>query len=168
MTYYADSWNIDLCTYNITISKGDVGILFIAILVAIVCPVVILVYSTTRIFRTILRTHRQIAAQMISIGRENSHVVTIPSSTLKSVRSGRNVLIVCLVVVLLTIPHTVDMFVFIMGLGESLPSWYMFAAVWMFQSNTFINSLIYILVFQSVRDKTSDMFKSVCQSCAIY
>ena len=106
MAYYVYSWNLDLCIYDITVSKGDIGVLFIAVLVAIACPVVILVYSTTRIFRTILRTHRQIAAQVMSIGRENSHVVTIPSLTLKSVRSGRNVLIVCLVVVLLTIPHT--------------------------------------------------------------
>ena len=81
MAYHADSWNLDLCTCNITISKGDVGVLYIAVLVASVCPVVILVYLTTRIFRTILRTHRQIAAQVISIGRENSHVVTIPSLT---------------------------------------------------------------------------------------
>ena len=158
--------------YNITVSKGDVGQLVVVkndvfFIIAIVYPVVILVYATTRIFRAILRTQRQIAAQVSSIGGENSHVVIIPSLTLKSVRSGRNRLIVCLALVLLTSPCIVHIIVFLLRLRNVMPVWYMFVAVWMFESNTFINSLIYIIVFQSVRDKTSDMLKSVCQLCAI-
>ena len=167
--YHAESWYLDSCTYNITVSKGDVGQMIVVFIIAMVFPVVILVYATTRIFRAIRRTHRQIAAQVSSIGGENSHVVTInPSLTLKSVRSGRNLLIVCLALVLLTIPCIIYIIVFLLRLRDAMPTWYMFVAVWMFESNRFINSLIYIIVFQSVRDKTLDMLRSVCQLCAIY
>ena len=49
-----------------------------------VCP-------NSYIFVVILRTHRQIAAQVISIGGETGHVADEASVTLKSIRSGRKV-----------------------------------------------------------------------------
>ena len=163
VVYYAESWYFSICIFNITISKENAGLIVVVVLIAIVCPVVMIVYSTTRIFRAILRTHRQITAQVMSIGGCNSDVVTVPSLTLKSVRSGRNVLIVCLALVLLTIPYIIHVVVFLMGLSELMPPWYMFVATWMLESNTFVNSLIYIVVFQSVRDKTSHILCAVCQ-----
>ena len=168
VAYYAESWYLKSCSYDITLSKGDVGLMFVFVIIAILCPVVMLVYSTARIFRAILRTHRQIAAQVISIGGENSHVVTIPSLTLKSVRSGRNVLIVCAAMVVLTIPYVVYVIMHLIRLRDGMPSWLMFAAVWIFECNTFMDSLIYIIVFQSVRDKTSDMLRCVYQRCGIH
>ena len=70
--------------------------------------------------------------------------------------------------IMLTVPCIIYIIVFLLRLRDVMPSLYMFVAVWMFESNTFMNSLIYIIVFQSVRDKTSDMLRSLCQLCAIY
>ena len=86
---------------------------------------------------------------MISIGGENNHVATTPSLTLKSVRSGRNVLIVCSVLVVLTGPFLFQAIVILMEWKDLLPSWYLFGATWMYVSNTFVNSFVYIIVFRS-------------------
>ena len=167
VAYYVESWHFDTCLYKVTISKENVGLMSVVFIIAILCPVVCLVYSTTRIFRAILRTHRQIAEQVISIGGENNHVATTPSLTLKSVRSGRNVLIVCSVLVLLTSPFIFLTVVILMEWKDLLPSWYLFGATWMYASNTFVNSFVYIIVFRSVRDKTAELLRSMCRFCII-
>ena len=161
--YYVQYWNGVVCIYAIILSKSNTGIFMFFIIAALLCPVVGLVYSTTRIFLAIHRIHRQITAQVISVGGENSHVGTIPSMTLKSIRSGKNVLIVCLAFVVLTIPYDVQAILGVFELNECMPLWYMFAATWMFACNTFINSMIYLVVFRSVRKRTVEMFRAVCQ-----
>jgi hypothetical protein len=45
------------------------------------------------------------------------------------------------------------------------PSWVIFVITWIMVSNTFINSLIYLVVFRSVRAKTAEMFRAVCECC---
>ena len=163
VTYYVDSWDYNVCMYNITeLDEGNAGLILVVVIIAILCPVAGLVYSTTRIFRAILRTHRQITAQGVSIGGENDYVAPIESLTMKSIRSGRNILIVCLALVVLTIPYFIKATMWLLGPRNGLPSWYSFGATWMSVSNTFINSLIYLVVFRSVRDKTVEMFRAVC------
>ena len=142
--------------------RGNGGLILVVVIVAIVCPVSGLVYSTTRKFRAILRAHRQITAQVVSIGGVNDNVAPIESLTMKSIRSGRNVLMVCLALVVLTIPYFIQATVSLLGPKYGLPSWYRFGATWMCVSNTFINSLIYLVVFRSVRDKTVEMFRAMC------
>ena len=163
VTYNVDSWDFNLCIHHVNIDGGIVGLILVVI-VAFLCPVSGLVYSTTRIFRAILRTHRQITAQVASIGGENDNVAPIESLTMKSIRSGRNVLIVCLALVVLTAPYISLAIMALLGARDGLPSWYSFGATWMFVSNTFINSLIYLVVFRCVRDNTFEMFRDMCYS----
>jgi len=163
VAYFAASWDYSVCRYKVKISKDASGVLVVVAIIAIVCPVVGLVYSTSRIFLAILRTHRQITAQVISIGGENSHVATVSSSTLKAIQSGRNVLIVCLALVVLTIPYLIQATIGMLKLDKHLPSWFEFLATRIFLSNSFINSLIYIVVFRSVRDKTALMLRTCCK-----
>ena len=162
VTPYVDSWEGDICIYRVNLHGGNVGLLVVVVIIAILCPVSGLVYSTARIFRAILRTHRQITAQVVSIGGENNNVAPVESLTMKSIRSGRNVLIVCLALVISTIPYFIMASVTLLGARDVLPAWYRFGAAWMFVSNTFINSLIYLFVFRSVRDKTFEMFRALC------
>ena len=54
-------------------------------------PLAVIVYSTGTIFRVIVRTHRQIAAQSFSIAGHLS-VGNIPALTSKSIRSGKNII----------------------------------------------------------------------------
>ena len=159
------TWDSDACIYRVVISKDNVGVMFVVAMIALLVPVVGLVYSTTRIFRAILRAHRQITAQANSIGGETEDVASTPSSTLKSIRSGRNVLIVCLALVVLTIPYVIFIVVRILRQEYVFPSWVIFVITWIMVSNTFINSLIYLVVFRSVRAKTAEMFRAVCECC---
>ena len=162
VTYYADVWDVITCVFEIRLSKDNVSLMFVVLILGILCPVAGLVYSTIRIFRAILRAHRQITAQVVSIGGEINYVAPIESMTMKSIRSGRNVLIVCLALVVLTIPYFVTTIMTLVESSDGLPSWFRFGVTWMCVSNTFINSLIYLVVFRSVRDKTVEMFRAMC------
>ena len=162
VAYFAESWNLNGCIHRLVINKGNAGLLFLANIIGIVIPMAGLVYSTMQIFLTILRTHRQITAQINSIGGGTCNVANIPYLTLKSVRSGRNVLIICLALIALTIPYCVNATVALLGFAKQVPLWFDFAAIWLILSNSFINSLIYILIFRCVRDKTSQMLREIC------
>ena len=149
----ATAWNMDDCGFKIDVSKGTVSVFIIDATLGIVCQSVAIVYSTTRIFFVILRTHRQIAAQMNSIGGEITG--TIPSLNLNSIRSGRNVLIVCFTFVVLTTPFA-SYFVFVaFGFDNYLPLSFRFISVSLFVFNSSASSLIYLVVFRSVRGRTS-------------
>ena len=165
MASFVSTWNSDGCVYRVVISKDNVAVMFVVAMIVLVFHVVGLVYSTTRIFRAILRTHRQITAQANSIGGETDNVAGAPSSTLKSIRSGRNVLIVCLALVVLTIPYVIFILVRLLRRNYAFPSWVIFIITWIMVSNTFINSLIYLVVFRSVRAKTAEMFRAIYEYC---
>ena len=167
-TTFPVTWNLEDCfclvdqSGNSTIS---IGLIFFVFVVTILCPVIAMLYSTTRIFFVILRTHRQITAQVNSIGGENGNLATTPSLTLKSIRSGRNVLILCLALVILTIPFAVYAVMAMFELDYMLPSKYKFVVSWIFFCNSSANSLIYVTCFQSFREKTAHMIRGFCQLC---
>ena len=158
-------WNLDDCIYETKMSSHAVGPLIVFVIIAIVCPAVAIIYSTTRIFFAILRTHRQITAQVNSIGGENDAVATIPSLTFKSIRSGRNVLVICLAFLILIIPGIVYAAMYTFELDNHLPSSYKFTATWILLCNSFVNSLMYIILFRSVRDKTVQMLRGAYELC---
>ena len=129
LTPFVTTWNFDSCIYAVTMT-GDISgtLVLFAVIIAFVCPLVAIVYCTTRIFLVILRTHRQITAQVNSIGGENGSQATVPSLTFKSIRSGRNVLIVCLAFIVLTIPFCAFAALSPFYLTEHWSSLYKFAA----------------------------------------
>ena len=166
LTPFVTTWNFDACIYNVKMIGDIFSLLFLfLVIIAFVCPLVAIVYCTTRIFLVILRTHRQITAQVNSIGGENGSQATVPSLTFKAIRSGRNVLIVCLAFILLTIPFCVFAALSPFGLTKHWSSLYKFAAAWIVLSNSFINSFIYIVLFRNVRAKISEMLRGVCRRC---
>ena len=79
ITPFVATWNLDACINQATLSTDSFGTLVVAVLIAIVCPAVAIVYCTTQIFFAILRTQRQITAQVNSIGGENGSLATTPS-----------------------------------------------------------------------------------------
>ena len=163
VTSFVETWNFEVCIYNVTISTGiSILIVLLCIIIAFVCPLVAIVYCTTRIFLVILRTHRQITAQVNSIGGENGSQATVPSLTFKAIRSGRNVVIVCLAFIVLTIPFSVVAALSGFGLTQQWSSLFRFAVAWIVLCSTFINSLIYLALFHSVRVKTAEMLRGIC------
>ncbi len=127
-------------------------------------PLAVIVYSTGTIFRVIVRTHRQIAAQSNSIAGHLS-VGNIPSLTSKSIRSGKNVIIIFLAYLILTIPVAVEVAAVIVGKEKYVHSMVKFAAVWTVFYNSFVNSLLYLILFRNIRSKTLTMLNDCCTLC---
>ena len=94
------NWILDTCMYGLpTASKRPTNFPVLIIfyrIVNVVLPLSVIVYATGTLFRVIHRTHRQIAAQTISIGGHIHFIGNITCLTSKSNRSGRNILIICL------------------------------------------------------------------------
>ena len=168
MAIFPITWNNEDCFFQIDPSGNStisIGLTFSVFVFSVVCPVIAMLYSTTRIFFAILRIHRQITAQGNSIGGENGNFATTPSLTLKSIRSGRNVLTVCLAFIVLTIPFAVYAVMAMFELDYMLPSMFKFVMTWIFFCNPSANSLIYVTCFQSFREKTAHMIVGICQLC---
>ena len=100
------------------------AIFLIGLTFGLAVPIVVIVYATARIFCVIVRTHRSITSHVSSIGGDAVPVVHMPALTLKSIRSGKNILLMCLAYLILTIPMAVDVFAIViqknMHLGMGL------------------------------------------------
>ncbi|KAK2139664.1 hypothetical protein NP493_6254g00001 [Ridgeia piscesae] len=142
---FSATWNFGQCIFDATLST----------------------YSATRIFFAILRTHRQITVQVNSIGGENGNFATTPSLTLKSIRSGRNVLIMCLSFLILTMPFAVSVIIETFS-TTPLPLSFVFISTWVLLSNSSVNSLMYILLFQAVREKTAQTLRDIYERCTLW
>ena len=160
VAYFAETWNLVECVYEIP--RSVTGILVAVTIIVIVCPAIVIVYATTRIFLAIFRAHRQITAQVNSIGGENGNITTTPYLMLKSIISGKNVLIICLMFLIQTMPFVVYIVVDALELADHLPASYKFAATWILLSNSSTNSLMYIILFQFVREKVVQMVRGFC------
>ena len=122
-------------------------------------------YATVKILLVIFRTHLHTTSQVQSIGGNTVATAGDVSVTLMSIRSGRNVLIMCAVTLLLTIPlmtHAVAL-----TMSRRGTSWPLVAFVtgWIAICNTFVNSLLYLFLFRSVRTKAACMFREVFGKC---
>ena len=161
------SWDLDVCVYYIpveTLPTYAVAFLLIGFAFGLTAPLALIVYANVRIFVIIVRTHRQIAAQANSIGGHIPFVGNIPSLTSRSIRSGRNVLILCLTYLFLTIPAFVTMVATIaMGANYDWPASVKFLSIWTMLCNTFLNSLLCVTLFRTVRSKALNMLKDVCK-----
>ena len=159
------AWNLRTCIYDIQ-DSAHLSVMPVVIVGIHVLALVIIVYATARIFWIVVRVQLQITAHVNSIGGHAGSVVNNASLTLQSIRTGRNVLLVCLGVLVLTIPIVVLLVETYAG-GKVLQSssTYTFAAVWMAMSNSIVNSLLYLVLFRGVRKKTQTMLREVCQFC---
>ena len=161
------SWDLDTCLYYVRVESLPVqvvGLLIIGVIFGLVAPLAVIIYANIRIFVIIVRTHRQMAAQLHSIGGSVAYVGNIPSLTTRSIRSGRNVLILCLTYFFLTIPVGVSMIAAIVkGPNYKWSTAVKFSAVWSVYCNTFLNSLLYVFLFRNVRGKALKMLRDACK-----
>lgn len=150
------TWNTDMCTSGYTNQTGLRAFYMAYFVVAAILPRVLLVYGTIRIFIVVMRTHRQIAAQAQSIAIIGIATQETGTVTAQSLRSSTNVLVVCLVSIILTTPSFVFMIIR-NATDMTFPPMLAFAAFVLFEFNTIMDSLLYLLLFRAVRKKTCDM-----------
>jgi len=160
-------WNRSACISVVSHKSGFSVAHRMIFVVVMAVPLVVIAYATTRMFCAIVRTHLQMTAQVHSIGGHHGPVAANPSLAVQSIRSGRNVLLICLAVLVLTVPMILyGVAVAMWGINVMSPS-YGFLAYWISLCNTFDNSLLYLILFRSIRRKTADMLNELVKSCRL-
>ena len=162
---FVNSWDHATCIFEQPTASDVSPMLIIGLVFGIIVPLVTIVYATARIFFAIVRIHLEISTQVHSIGGPNIVAGTSSSLALQSIRSGKNLLLMCMGILVLTTPLTIYAGALTIGMENLLPSWYKFGAVWIVMCNSSANSLLYLLLFRSVRKKTLEMFTEYSKLC---
>ena len=162
-----DQWSPMTCTFSAEVPSHEQLVKKIGFVLSTV-PLIGIVYATVRILYVIVHAQRQITAQVNSIGGQPRVVETNASLTLQSIRSGRNVLLVCLGVLVLSMPIIIIVLASFLGSKVYILSHtFTFAAVWLAMCNSFVNSLLYVILFRSVRAKMTALLKEIYNRCHI-
>ena len=155
------SWSSDLCISGpsqVTILSSVIRVIYLAFLFV---GLIAISYATVKIIHVIFRTHQHMTSQVHSIGGNTAATATDVSLTLMSIRSGRKVIIMCAVTVILTIPGIIYSAGLSIYGGTGLGPSFGFIATWIAICNTFVNSLLYLFLFRSVRTQAASMFREV-------
>ena len=156
------TWNMKMCTSRLPIDRKFSAVLGTTLLVAGISMFSLLGYSSVRIFIVVVRAHSQIAALDQSIGGPSgSSGSDAGHVTRKCIRSARNIFIMCVTSVALTLP-VVSFGVFRNFSNNYLDSWWIgFVALTLYDTSIFVNCLLYMLLFPTIRRKTVQMLKDL-------
>ena len=153
-------WNTVRCTYGRTDEHSiKVGYL-VHFVLSVALPVSILVYGTLRIYVVVMRTHRQIWALENSVAVGDNSIGNTSFVTFHAIRSSRNVVVMCVVSLILDIPIIVYAVLDTLT-GTHIPHVFSFVSAWLFKSNTFMNSLLYLVLFKCVHKKLVHMYYTI-------
>ena len=124
-----------------------------------VVPSIALIVTTFMMLVVVTRAHKQIFAQVQSIG-SNGVAVNPGLVTMQAIWSAKNIIIICLVSITLTVPIlAVSVFLHVMENRKYLDNGlFSFGAIWLYNSNSFMNSFLYIVLYRSMRKKIIRMF----------
>ena len=154
------TWNTMTCAHRIPQDENLATFHVAHFVIAVVIPVSLILYGTVRIIIVVMRTHRQISALEQSFAVGNNSTGKTGFVTVQAIRSSRNVIIICAVSLVLNTP--VFAFIVLRYLtAYPIPDVFSFLSMWVFESNTFMNSLLYLLLFKSVRRKVFHMFRTI-------
>ena len=156
-------WSRKLCICTVVDYPDVPPSTIVGMTAGVAVPLVATIYASARIFAVIVKTHLRITAQVNSIGGCDHGAPSGQTLTLQSVRSGRNILIICLAALALTIPMVVYSFTVLFD--TDMPSSFEFASVWILMCNSSVNGIIYLTVFRSVRYKMARMLKELRATC---
>ena len=151
-------WNMMLCTNRYPEGRNTAIVFMSSFVIGVVIPGIAIVYSTVRIFIVVVRTHRQISAlgQSLAVNTGDAGFVT-----LQAMRSSKNAIIICVTTVALNMPFLVFCFTRSITTNYIQREFLIFAALTIFQCNTFVNSLLYLFLYRSVRRKTAQMISTL-------
>ena len=154
------TWNVEMCSHRLPQDHTLAPFYLAHFVLAVVLPVSLILYGTVRIIIIVVRTHRQISALEQSVAVGNNSIGNTGFVTVQAIRSSRNVIIICVVSLVLNSP--IFAFIVLRFLTEyHIPDVFSFVSMWVFESNTFVNSLLYLLLFKSVRRKIFHMFRAI-------
>ena len=113
-------------------------LLVLGVIIGFLVPAIAIVYATTKIVCVIVRTHHQMTSQVNSINGSNGNT---SSFTLKALRYGKNVFLICLAFLILTLPLGFYLIALILEFQDKLPSSFPFVTNWIFVCNSSVKPL---------------------------
>ena len=156
------TWSPIVCKPRINRSSAGDAITEFSFLISIAIPVILIIYGTVKIFMVIVRTHHEISSQVQSIGGEQGTGGQTTSATLQSIRSGKNVLIICASVIVITVPSIAYDIQGVASRNSDNLHLVGFLVMWSAPCNSFVNSMLFVFLFRNVRNKTGEMIKNMC------
>ena len=154
------TWGEGICSFNFPTDSPFKPYYILLSFFSIFLPRALLTWGTVRIIIIVMRTHRQISAQLHSVADNAAATSTSDTVTAKTLRSSINVIVICVVSIVLSTPVAI----YIVHLNTTdyrLASLYGFVCIWMFQLNTVANGVLYLTIFRSVRKKTAAMLRGI-------
>ena len=155
------SWNMISCTSFLEKSAAISVISLVTYAIVAIVPAAVLVYATARIFIVVARTQRAISNQIHTV--DHNYTGSEGLVTLKAIRSAKNVLIICLVSVLFTLPLLAAAILHNITHNQQLAAAVGFTSFWFFKCNSFMNSVLYLVLYRSVRKKVKLVLLSLYQ-----
>ena len=152
------TWNTSICTFRVPANNKQASRLIISTyVVTVVIPGITLIVATVMMLIVVLRTHKQICAQVMSIGGGGGAINT-GLVTLQTIRSAKNILIICFVSIALNIPLLTFAVLRHAIYNQQIARVFSFSAAWLYNCNSFMNSFLYLILYRSVRKKIVRMF----------
>ena len=152
----AASWNMDICSYRSPTDSGHATMWMLStVIVTILIPEIALIVATAKMLAVVLQTRIQISAQIQSLGGGalNTGMITV-----QAIRSAKSILIICFASLTLTVPLlALAVLKHIIG-NQNVTSVLSFSALWLYNSNSFMNSFLYLVLYRSIREKTIRLF----------
>ena len=157
-------WNMPMCFSTLPVDSSLSALFKGTTIMMVTVPLVAIVYATTKIISVIVQTHLQMSALANSIGGYNNVNGLGVSLTRQSIRSCKNVLVICVAVLVLSVPLVCYSVAVSLWGYECLPVSFGFTVFWIAMCNSFVNSLIYLVLYRSVRRKTYEMLMGIIES----
>ena len=155
------TWSQEMCFVQMERVKDIWAYAVVLQVAGGIVPLAVMVFANCSIFVVIVRVLNRVAAQGTHISENNTTVLgqhTLVTSMRQRVRASRNIIIICSVYILLvtvgiTVTNTTSIH------DEETLRRSQFVVLWLFFSNTFVNSLLYIVLHRSVRAAVKDMLR---------
>ena len=158
------TWSEDFCfVRGGKVSSGNTLVyLLLSQVIGGFLPMALMMYANVRMFIVVVRAKHAVAAEIIpSVAGTNSSVLhqhTLSMSLFRSVRSSRNIIIICSVFVGIITLEVIVILTVSLHQTQQQPSAAEIATMWLFFNNSSINSLLYIVLHRSVRSAVMNLF----------
>ena len=154
------TWDSCICAYRYPDDNMHASILILITYVPTAAiPGIALIFATFRTFVVVVRTQRDITEQiqMLAAGTDGDAYNT-GLATLQAIRSAKNILIICFVSMALGVPLLTFGVLHYAVQTQTPTKIFDFSDVWLYYSNSFINSVLYLALSRLVRKKIVHMF----------
>ena len=150
------TWSSATCIHRFPDEHNVSAIYLVYVMISILVPTATIIYGTTRITIVVVRAHRQISALNDSLESRSDAIGNSGHVTARAIRSSKNVIVICVAALALNSPLIVSTVVY-RATDLLLSDMLRFTIMWMFEFNTCVNSLLYLVLYRSVRAKTVRM-----------